>query len=222
MKNIRPVYVMCEAGVDDFQLEAITAGISEVLHLAGVSPRVLVTSFGVWRQQNWQDKGGLLPYSSIDWYIANAKKYSEKSGQLSGDAIMRDLQTEPWQKMQPHYDVVVLSSDMYSEGTNFVIGLAISGLGTVVSVARFRSLDRDLQSECLKTEVIHELGHVFGLPREDRLENVAESLGKHCTNLCTMRQGLEVPKDWIRMTSDRLALGAFCSQCRQDLQGFFS
>jgi hypothetical protein len=36
-----------------------------------------------------------------------------------------------------------------------------------------------------------------------------------------MRQGLNVPHDWLKITDDRLAGHEFCSTCRRDLAKFF-
>ena len=221
MRNIKPIYLMHESGVECFQLEAVIAGISEILQLAGVSSEIQIKNFGAWRNDNWQENGQLTMFNSIDWYLERAWKNSDEPGQLNGGSFIRDFQITPWRKAQPHYDVVVLKSDMYSEGVGFVIGLAVECVGTVISVARFCSLERNLQIECLKTEIIHEAGHVFGLPPNDRQDNIEYSIGKHCLNFCTMRQGLEVPEDWIRITGDRLQSGAFCPQCQKDLQRFF-
>lgn len=103
-----------------------------------------------------------------------------------------------------------------------MIGLAQPEMGTVVSTHRFRGLDDKTRYECVKTETMHELGHVFGLIPQDRAEDVDYSLGKHCTNVCTMRQGLRVPIDWIIYSGERVTSGrAFCNRCTQDLRNFF-
>jgi len=105
--------------------------------------------------------------------------------------------------------------------TNFIIGLASPGDSTTFSVKRFRELDEWMKNECIKTETMHEVGHVFGLIPYSRTKNVEQSLGKHCTNKCTMRQGLMVPQDWIKITKDRLDYGAFCDDCKKDLVEYF-
>jgi len=62
---------------------------------------------------------------------------------------------------------------------------------------------------------------VFGLIPKNRTKNIKESLGKHCINICIMRQGLELPKDWIDLTRDRIKYGALCPTCKQDLKNYF-
>lgn len=78
-----------------------------------------------------------------------------------------------------------------------------------------------LRRECMKTEVMHEVGHVFGLVPDSRKE-ADERIGLHCKDVCTMRQGITVPTDWIRNTGDRLSHGPFCAHCTSDLREFFT
>jgi len=201
-------------------IDPVIAGIQIVLQCAGVSDRVETRYYGVWRDSPIYSGKHLIPYKSIDWYIQSGRQ-SGRPSQLNADAIMANLEREPWRKTIPHYDVVILSSDMFSEETNFVIGLASYAIGTIISTHRFMGLDQALRAECVKTEVMHELAHVFGLVPDERIDNIEESLGKHCMNICVMRQGLRVPQDWIRMTGDRLRVGAFCKDCQRDLRSYF-
>lgn len=220
---IKPVYIMCEEGLLDFQIQAVLQAIYAVLRIAMVSEKIQVVNFGVWRQNGWRNSQGLEPYYSIDWYIQSAIRASTRQGKLNGNQMIIDIWCEPWQKLQPHYDIVILRSDMYSGeiNNNFVIGLASKGHGTVISINRFLGLDPRTQIDCIQTETMHEVGHVFGLIPEQRQECVEESLGKHCTNICVMRQGTCVPGDWIRITRDRLEGHVFCPTCQCDLRKYF-
>lgn len=70
--------------------------------------------------------------------------------------------------------LALVSFDLYVEGMNFVFGLAqLGGRNALVSTYRLCTQKEDLFFERLHKEVIHELGHTFGLP--------------HCSNpLCVM------------------------------------
>jgi len=79
----------------------------------------------------------------------------------------------------------------------------------------------------IKTEIAHEIGHVFGLPSNRRGEkNIENSLGPHCKNDgCCMKQGLTVPADWINYTRDRLKNNGdhyYCQDCQTDLREKFN
>lgn len=222
MSMYRPIYVMCEDGVTDRQLGAVLDGIEEILQLARARRQIEVYNFGLWRQPGWIADNTLQAYQSVDWYVAYGLVKSSRGNQVNAHAIIDALIEEPWQQAQRHYDVVVLRSDMYDEGCNFVIGLALSGLGTVLSINRFLQVEEGLQTECIKTETMHEVGHVFGLVPDNRNTNVEFSLGRHCTNRCIMRQGLRLPDDWIRITNDRLSsASALCAQCQSNLLEYF-
>lgn len=217
--RVKPLYLMHQEGVSEEHLSAVLAGIREILQLAGATHLIPIHNFGVWRLRDYLDGRTLKPYQSIDWYLGHARQMGRRN-QLNADTMMVDLYEEPWQNQTAHYDVVVVNDDLWSgeSDNNFVIGSAIRGIGTVVSVARFEGLPE----ECIETEVLHEMGHVFGLVPDERTTNVEESLGRHCTNRCSMRQGLRVPDDWIQFTDDRLQVGAFCRQCQRDIKQFFA
>lgn len=165
-------------------------------------------------------------FGSIDWYIEKGRENSRNKSQLNADAILRKLMVEPWKESQkggkPHYDILAVDEDIYFRDLNLAIGAADPDWRNVVlSTYRFKDLDGKIKHECIKTETIHELGHAFGLLPDERTRNVDYSLGKHCNNTCTMRQGNMVPTDWIDITNDRLRYGTLCRDCREDLENIF-
>lgn len=218
----RPVYFMHEVGVPAAQIDAVLTGINNILRLSGVQEKISVHNFGVWRNQGWLEGNKLTNWNSVDWYLEIAKLASRNESQLNGDKLLKLLYSEPWQEKRPHYDVVVTKRDLNADDCAFCIGLAIHGVATAISTFRFTSLDANSQRECIITETMHEMGHVFGLVPAGRKEAVEMSLGLHCTNTCIMRQGLRVPHDWLRITEDRLRGNVLCSYCQRDLLAFFA
>jgi len=61
----------------------------------------------------------------------------------------------------------IIDEDIYDSNYNFVFGLAYPFRGAIVSTYRLKNFER------IKKEVLHEMGHVFGLG--------------HCNNYCVMR-----------------------------------
>lgn len=218
---IKPIYLMHQEGVEGEHIEAVLEAAKRVLAIAKVTNSIQIHNLGVWRNSSWEINSRLTRWNSVDWYLEHAKKASRNNHQLNAGDLMNLLLVEPW-KRNPHYDIVLTKEDMYFNGANFVIGLAGEGLGTVVSTKRFEALNPKAQKECIVTETMHELGHVFGLIPDSRTEGVESSLGLHCTRRCIMRQGLRVPDDWVSITRDRLEGHEFCPACMKDLKRFFS
>ena len=117
---------------------------------------------------------------------------------------------EEMSKYSTNKFVVLTAHDLFVEGTNFCLGLAIPGKGSIVSSFRARE-------EIYKTLTMHELMHVFGCVPETRTQNVVESLGLHCTNRCIMRQGMTV-QEWAQFTRERMRGNALCPQCEGNLK----
>lgn len=220
--RLRPIHVMHDEDVTATEVMAVLDGLTQVMNVAKAPKQIEITNYGVWRTSGWLTSDGYLTkWNSVDWYIGYVKERS-RAGQLQGDKLIQLLYSEPWQDIKPHYDVLVTSHDLYAEGCSFCIGLAIQGFGTVISTSRFRTLPPQQAYDCIVTETMHEVGHVFGLVPATRTTNVEMSLGLHCTNRCTMRQGLQVPHDWQAITADRLAGHEFCDACQHDLRAYFT
>jgi predicted Zn-dependent protease len=215
---------MTEPGVPPSHSNAVLEGLAEILNLAHVGNDMQVKNFGVWRNHNWLSNNTLLDYQSVDWYIGYALDKSRN--QLHCGKLMEALVTEPWQEAEPHLDVLVLKSDLYDTGKNAVswcFGYGIEGYMAISSVNRFQKWlpnDLALQVECFKTIVMHEVGHMLGLPNSNR-RDIEDNLGWHCiNNNCIMRQGLNI-QAWIRITEDRLRSDTpLCPHCQQDLRNY--
>lgn len=222
IRRIRPVNIMFDENVTTLEAEAVMSGLTKVMNAANAPHHNMpINNFGVWRNSDWLEEGSLTQWNSVDWYLAYTEHHHGRNGQLHGGKLLQLLYSEPWQEAGAHYDILVTSRDIYDDDCRFCIGLAIHGFGTVISTARFRGLSQQNTYDCIVTETMHEVGHVFGLVPETRTSNVERSLGLHCTNRCIMRQGLQVPHDWEVITADRLAGHEFCGECRHDLQRYF-
>ena len=106
------------------------------------------------------------------------KAVKENFGVEIEDAGIRKISEEAYNRVRKQYDAVLLAAllpfhslwivdkDIYANKMNFVFGLAMRGRA-IISSYRLPS------DEMLAKEVVHELGHVFGLP--------------HCKNKCVMQ-----------------------------------
>ncbi|TAL19204.1 hypothetical protein EPN90_04535 [Patescibacteria group bacterium] len=207
-------------------MTAALSGIEEMLEIAGVSQMISVGNLGVWRASDYRDGSRLREYRSIDWYLARGRQTGRR-GQLNASTITFDLMEEPWRRQEHHYDVILLESDIYNGGnTNFVLGVGTQASSAIISRHRLSrrylpELPEDELIECYKTAVMHEVGHMLGLPgRFGTRGHLEESLGMHCTNTCLMRQRLRL-EGWEELTADRLRRGSLCIECRREIVNFF-
>jgi len=221
MSRIKPIIVMNEESIASADKDACISGICELLNIVGVNSKIKIIDRAVWRDKGYKDGDNLKEYGSVDWYLYKGLEDSRNGKQINAGTILDYMTLNLIKNNSNHYFTFLLDSDIYNADNNFVIGLARSGIGTVISTHRFQNLEKKLKIECIKTETIHELGHVFGLLSSERTENVEHSLGKHCTNVCVMRQGLYVPDDWIKITEDRLKFGPLCQLCQEDIKKYF-
>jgi archaemetzincin len=101
-----------------------------------------------------KSRGILAPYEGA--YDIRRKQY-DAHGLL--DHLLRVMRSE--------HAIWAVDDDMYYNGLNFVMGLAMFHLAAVVSTYRLDS------ASLVAKEAVHEAGHVLGLP--------------HCGNQCVMQ-----------------------------------
>ncbi len=116
--------------------------------------------------------------------------------------------------------VAAMDADITAGDNNFLLGASRAGFGSVLSVARLRRGIRDtrIRDKVLRRLARHEFGHALGLVPEGRQSNVEEKIGLHCTNLCTMRQGMSLPEfEALTMEEERAGI-SFCFECAEYLR----
>jgi len=120
-------------------------------------------------------------FGSIPWYVRAA--YNPRRRQVNSSELWRLLEREPWQ-MDRHYELMILESDLYAPGTNFVFGetkpkILNTGIiiednfykssrplirGTILSLNRIRRWYGKDWEIVLLGMLLHEEGHFYGLP----------------------------------------------------------
>jgi predicted Zn-dependent protease len=205
-----PIYVMWSSDVPSKEAQAATQGVYDALSASGQKRDVINLGAKAW------SKGD---YSSADWYLDKAlQTQSEARNKGHGQQInVYNLKSqfveEPWQE-NPHWEVFIVNKDLYMNDTSFVFGATDPYFASSVQSVR-RLIDEvpetESRLEMVRRLLRHEVGHMFGLP--GRNFNVEEKLGPHCTNVCTMRQGMDI-REWAKLTQEEdRGKVHFCKDC---------
>ena len=204
-----PIYICYDSGLDFFEQAAVNDAARE---LKRILPDREIINFG---SRAWSEG----EYSSADWYVRNARRLSfGVNEQLDAHHITNLLMEEPWQKDDPHIDVLVTAKDLSVKGFNFCFGATV-GRFTVNSVRRYRSLRYDDRRLVIKSLIWHELGHVLGAAGDQGRVNTECKIGQHCLNRgCVMRQGMNL-SEAVRIARDAAAAHQiYCPQCLADIK----
>lgn len=228
--TMKSVSIMWAEGVSEAESQMVVGTIKDFLRAiydiclrAGVSlGPTAIRPFGTWIIPSLPRND---PYSGTHWYIDSA--YDQGLGQVVAPRFLDLVKREPWQTANPHFDIAILDRDLTDvpekrvadAQTEFVLASALPGTATVISVHRLRELpDETLRLAALKRLVIHNFGHVLGVPTEGRVEALEISGGeRHCTNLCGMRHAGSVA-ELVEMVTEEASAGVLlCRECRRDV-----
>ncbi|HEY3080809.1 MAG TPA: hypothetical protein VGM69_13015 [Chloroflexota bacterium] len=224
---MKSVSIMWAEGVSEAEASTVVATVRDLLRViyevaikSGVAlGPTAIRPFGTWVLPSIKQGD---PYWGTHWYIDTA--YDRGLGQVMGPRFLELVKQEPWQRMNPHFDVAVLDRDLTDApakriGTDFVLASALPGTGTVISVHRLREVAPEEQRlAALKRLVVHNFGHVLEVPAAERTGAVEPSAGeRHCTNLCVMRHAGSVDELLERMREEQSSGILFCPDCRLDI-----
>lgn len=216
-----PIYVMWSSDVFPDEGRAALDGVKDALAASGQEREIV--SFG-------STPFDIGEFSSADWYVMEAIRRQQRKlnhgygDQVDVEEVGNLFRNEPWQS-KPHFEVMVVGSDLNAkvngEYINFVFGSTDPFFpSSVQSVRRLREEveDPNLRKEMIRRLLRHEVGHMFGLVgRNFRYE---EKLGKHCTNVCSMRQGMSV-REWASLVREENARRIhFCGDCQNELDQY--
>lgn len=152
------LYVCRTAGVSEKEYNAILSGVKGIMEESHRNIKVI--DYGNYRIYASR-------FNSPEWYQENSMI---ENGKVNASQVNEFLKEEPFQKENPHFDLIVLDKDLTIRDSsnrgwlNYIFGLA-SYPNNIISVARFRRIisDDTLIEPCLKIIGAHEFGHNLGL-----------------------------------------------------------
>ncbi len=210
-----PLYVMWSSNVPLPEAQAALHGVVDAVNASGQRREIVALGSRPWSEG---------AFSNADWYVEEARRRQQEvrnlghGQQLNVDHLIHQFYEEPWQA-NPHWEVAIVNTDLYADGTNFVFGVTQPDFAASVQSVR-RLIDSvragELRTAMVRRLLRHEVGHMFGLP--GRNYHVEQKLGRHCTNVCTMRQGMSLP-EWAQLTQQEERYQVhFCNDCMSDLR----
>lgn len=228
-----PLHLLITSDVPRYLAEAAELGVQDAMRYSGQQRRLHV----------FHGNCGTGEHGSPDWYIGEIVRKLDRAlpefgagPQLSSCDLRALLEQDPHQ-VTPHWDILLMNYDLTGPRSNFVFGITDPNFPvSIQSVTRFiacgftgleKELGMKLQEEQkdelralgVRRVLRHEVAHMFGLLQRD-FEVEEKLLGKHCVNVCAMRQELDV-ESWIKDAVEETQAGiCYCNTCRAELAEF--
>jgi hypothetical protein len=219
---IRPIIIIAGKDIPSDLLQAGICAVQNVLTIARVTLPIhtLSDKFNAEHveQTDWKTWG------NPNWYINSAAPAGQdlKIASVSAEMMFNLYEISILRKICDPYFMCFTSLALAANGNVNLLGWYRESVGSIISTTRLSSKAAGV-TDCFETIVMHNIGHVFGLIPITRHHAAEENYGKHCTNICVMRQGFLEMKLWNQFTKDRLTSGnPFCKQCVENLNEYFA
>ena len=140
-----PIYVAYDSGLNQFEQTCVREAMKD---FQSAFPDIKVIVFG---SEPWSEGD----YSSADWYVKKANKILQPHSKIKidADSIINMMMFEPWQRTNPHIDILVTQYDIAAERANDVSFRVTRGRIIVQSVYRYRRLKTPTQRKAIKTSL---------------------------------------------------------------------
>ena len=233
-KNIRPLHIMWQEGIEPNQLDGVWHGIVKTLQKAEVLSEFKLYSYAAGRRKNYKNKDGLLnPHQSLDWHIERARQQSKKPGYLNSTVLLNTLAEDPAYNTDAKYDLVIVREPLHYSDHSLrtvdgvgrqkqvaviTIGSRLHLLQPVANESAAKNLIRKKHfSLATQMLAIHELGHVFGLlpGTGNKNPNDQELKDAHCLKDCVMYWQEDA------VMYEKIIAEPFCPDCKEKLKQFF-
>ncbi len=203
-----PIYICWDSSLTAAEQRAIQEGVQEIEPLFGCP-------FVCYGTRRWTYGSFTCADDIMRYAVRNGK------GQANASSILTTMTNVMKDWVEPGAMILFTSQDLAVRGTNWCFGAArAEARMSVQSVLRYRHLNDEVKSACIRRTMRHELGHIFECAKDLTRSHTEMNLGEHCTNpRCSMRQTLDLPT-LIRMTGEEDDRHCFCSQCLTDLRCF--
>lgn len=238
----QPIYIQATEGVDEGHLQAVEGALD--LIDTQFDGDIDYSNVSGWRPSRNDYRGvDAEPdeFSSPEWYEQESMVTNPHHGkrQVDADRLSWLLSNEPWRETHgDHVDVYITDKDLTGRGAdgnflNYVLGGADADDNPdsiILSTHRLEnstatntyttSTPNSFPEEVMHTLALHEFGHLFGAPDEDRPEYTLDRGFEgqaHCANDDVMQPGYST-ETLADLTVDRIETGrVYCGDCATDI-----
>ncbi len=232
---MKPISIVWSEGVSEADAKETISAMREFLRFLqgvaleqniGLAP-ILLRPYGNWVLN---DKAGWDAYHSFRWYWESS--LDQETGQVSAATLFEIVRYEPWQHAEPHLVLALLHTDLCNDTQESngacpsVFACTEPQLITAISVRHLGHIaDRELRLKCLRSLVMHNFGHLVGLPeRLPPADLSAHAPGtasgdraRPCDAKCTMYEAQSID-DLMSVAAAADPGLALCRKCRHELR----
>lgn len=230
---MKPISILWSDGVGEAEAKESISAMRAFLHYLqgvaddqdiGLAP-IILRPYGDWTLKGTDGKGA---YHSFRWYWQSS--LDEQSGHVSAATFIEIVRYEPWQQYEPHLDLALLHTELRDDieetdgGFPSVFACTEPDLVTVISIHHLMQIaDWDLRLKCLRNLVMHNFGHLVGLPsglqRESKARPTEPTKGKRapahpCSMPCIMYEAQSLDDLMAAATSSEEEGLALCRTCQ--------
>ncbi len=171
---MKPITILWSDGVSEAEAKECIGAMRDILRFLqkvaveqdiGLAP-IMLRPYGNWALQNSTANEA---YHSFRWYWESS--LDQRSGQVSAATLIDIVRYEPWQHADPHLDLVLLHTELHDDTENqdgdfpSVFACTEPDLVTIISLRHLSQIaDANLRLKCLRNLVMHNFGHLVGLP----------------------------------------------------------
>ncbi len=231
---MKPITVLWSDGVSEAEAKESIGAMRDFLrYLRGVADEqdiglapIVLRPYG-----NWILKGtaGKEAYHSFRWYWESS--LDQNTGQVSAATFIEIVRFEPWQHVDPHLDLALLHTELRNDTTETegdfpsVFACTEPDLVTVISIRHLSQIaDCDLRLKCLRSLVMHNFGHLVGLPiglQTTKQHTISESVvdaktrGRTCALPCIMYEAQSIDELMAIATAREDDSPFLCELCQE-------
>lgn len=196
--KFKPIRVIAEVEIEPAQIILATKSIRHFLNLAGASDLVSVEIHDLIDLNNY--------------YI----NLADGSRLVNGNAVIGYLIADNYIEEDTFINILLVREQLVinqEKVKRTVRGLSVDD---TFGIAAIGSECNEFNNLIAFVAIMHELGHIYGLPSEGRADNhLVQALSWHCPNDCLMFPNASI------LDKIDLEHKPFCDQCKADLQKKF-